>query len=570
MMKTRNLILIAAVLVWGCDVQALEDAVDEIDVVVQLDPINTVFSLTVIDAGSLDPIRGATVTFSGGAAGSLIDAYSDPLSNLNLASGAITFGVNNAVVPAESSPVNFRVDASADGYFSSFEQVFATSDGTHSVTLRLQKDNPTQQIAGTAVASGSVSTDQTGATTQAIVVQTPPPPPPPATAQPTQAAQAQATVTVAAGTVPLAAGGQPLQGAITTNIRVYDTAAGLTALPAAARTRSDGSNQIVSGATLFKMSDGSNQVAVTFRAATSGKSAAACGAEFSVTLVDPTTVALASLIPASAYAISAFTPADGNTVVLGVTPAVTTVGSTLVITVCLDGISGIGDASQGIILLVTIGGVTFEVGTLNAQLTIDNPNAFAVNVGGSVLGFGVSLATNFLAQPGSNTNSLATWFGDSSQYPFVSGAASGTAFGLLDDSQTSSAAIANLLTGSATLTLPTVGLQAYSITATAACPAGQVFEVRPTDTSLDALVVKYRPASGGLWNNIPSPIYNVQDASITATGTLSLLPSTAYVFQGQFADESPATVSVTTPGLGTTSFSISINPADYNFDCKTP
>jgi len=503
MMKTRNLILIAALVFWGCDVQALEDAVDNLDVIVQLEPINTVFSLTVIDAGTLEPIRNVSVSFSGDAAGSLIDAYSDPLGGSELSSGSISFGVNNAVVPSESVPVFFRITGSTAGYFTSFEDVFAGTDGTHSITLRLQKDNPTQPVAGTAVASATVGTTQAGATTEEIVVQTPPPPPPPATAQPTQTAQAQATVTVAAGTVPLAAGGQPLQGTITTNIRVYDTVAGLSALPAAARTSTDGTNQIVSGATLFRMSDGSNQVAVTFRASSS-KSSLACGAEFSITLVDPTTVALASLIPASAYSISAFTPADGNTVVLGVTPTVTATGTSLVVTVCLTGISGIGDASQGIILLVTIGGVTFEAGALNAQLTISNPNAFAVNVAGTISGFGVSLATNFMVGPGSTTSPISAWFGDGGNYPFVSGASGGTAFALLDDAQSATTPIANLLMGSGTLTLPTVGLQAFTITATAACPTGQVFEVKPTSSSLDALVVKYRPASGG-WQRCPQP-----------------------------------------------------------------
>lgn len=70
--------LLIALFATACDFQAVEDAFDEFQIVIGLEPIDSPVAGVVYNINSGEPIR-ATLTFGGAGASSLIDAYSDPL-----------------------------------------------------------------------------------------------------------------------------------------------------------------------------------------------------------------------------------------------------------------------------------------------------------------------------------------------------------------------------------------------------------------------------------------------------------------------------------------------------------
>ncbi len=72
--------LFIALLATACDFQAAEDAFNEFQIVIGLDPIESPVAGVVYDLSSGQPVA-ATLTFGGAGASSLIDAYSDPLGS---------------------------------------------------------------------------------------------------------------------------------------------------------------------------------------------------------------------------------------------------------------------------------------------------------------------------------------------------------------------------------------------------------------------------------------------------------------------------------------------------------
>ena len=110
------LILLTGFGVASCDFSGLSNAVDDFKVVVGLDPINTSSAVLLTDAATGELITAnVEVIFEGENGDDVIDIYSDPISEKEVSSGILTFGISNNVVPTEESPVSVRIRLRADG-----------------------------------------------------------------------------------------------------------------------------------------------------------------------------------------------------------------------------------------------------------------------------------------------------------------------------------------------------------------------------------------------------------------------------------------------------------------------
>lgn len=230
----------------GCDFQAAEDAFNDIGVVIELPPINTTASIQILDAATMSPIsQEVTLTFSGAAGSKVVDTYSDPITELKVRGGFVSFGLDNSVVPSEAQPAEFVVTAKASGYGDRVRTLQVEQTGLNSFVMRLLKENPTGSSQGAAGQRQSVATNpSTGATTQPATVSTPP----------TTGTQTTAQVTIPQGTVALKADGTPITGQLVTDLRVFESSAeGFDLLPEDALKTPDGKTLVVAGALSIKV-----------------------------------------------------------------------------------------------------------------------------------------------------------------------------------------------------------------------------------------------------------------------------------------------------------------------------
>ncbi|MFT4604499.1 MAG: hypothetical protein ACI9W4_001230 [Rhodothermales bacterium] len=579
-MKFSRPIALSAVLALalvGCDFQAAEDAFDEFSLIIELEPINTVVNGIVVDNNTGNLIA-ATLEFSGSGAGVLVDAYSDPLTSLNAENGVVTFGLQNAVVPSESSPVELTVTATADGFYTSSQTFEITEIGDAQFTVSLSSSNIAASVVGTtSTSNSSTTTDSGGAVTQQVTV----------TTQQNAQTSSTASVAIAQGAVPVTAAGTPLTGQLTVDVRSYDSGAGLQALPAAAKQRSDGSNQAIGGAAFFKMTDSNGNVAVGAVAAPSGltaaKSAGVCTGGILISLKSTDAalqanydllVSAGSGVDAKAYA---YTPADGNNVLVADT-FVETDGAGLKVDLCLGGGSGdtgvintsaIGDASQGIIYTYAFDSALVNNGTLSHQVAVGGLTG-TQNIEFTVAGPGLNLRANKSVANG--TYSLASLVGASGSFDAVTQASYSLSAKYVGSTQVTAIDISSPLSGTSSLTMPaTSDLQTFSITASLQCPAGQKFEVQITSGSLDAVSTFYRIAGNGeSWTVLGSSAITskvAEDDKIEIKGNLSLKPSTPYDFKGVLGIDASTTMK-TTPGAGA-AWLIALEPEDVGMTCET-
>lgn len=115
-MKFSTLLSLLGLLlvVWACDTTKLEDALDDFAPVIALEDIDTSVSVLFVDASTQELISGTlNVTFYGQNAAQVVDIYSDPLSEVAVENGILTFGISNAIRPSEDQP--FRVEIGIDG-----------------------------------------------------------------------------------------------------------------------------------------------------------------------------------------------------------------------------------------------------------------------------------------------------------------------------------------------------------------------------------------------------------------------------------------------------------------------
>ncbi|MBO6574553.1 MAG: hypothetical protein JJ896_03980 [Rhodothermales bacterium] len=560
----------------GCDFQAAEDAFDNFDIIIELEPINTVVNGIVTD-NATGELVAARLSFSGSGAGTVIDAYSDPLTEINAEDGVVTFGIQNSVTPSESAPVEITVTAEADGYFDETVTVEITETGDTQFSVSLNSENVTATAArGTAVAQdNSGSSDASGNVQQTVTVQT----------QQSAQSTATASVTVPQGARPLTAAGTPLTGQLTTELKSYDSATGLQALPAKVRLGADGSNQAVAGAAYFKLVDRAGNVAVTVQPASSGgvasKSAGVCvgGATITIRNSDPAQRAIYDLIVASGQAlffdVFAFTPADGQTNQVG-TVQVEEDGAGLKADLCLGG----GTGSTGVIDTGAIGnpagGIFFSV-RFQTALTSSGPLDHSVTFAGisgtknivlNLIGNGINLTATKSIRNGSYK--LSTLLNAGGDYRVVNNTTYTLRAVYSGSSETVDVTFASPLTGTSSLTMPALSdLSTYNVVAALACPAGQQFEVQITSGSLDAVSAFYRIAGvGAPWTVLPKSAITSKEAtanSIRIAGSLDLKANTQYRFKGVLGSDA-ATTLATSPAAGQT-FNITLSVDEVGIEC---
>ena len=561
----------------GCDFDAATEAFEDFDLVIELEPINTVVNGMVVD-NSDGNLVAATLEFSGPGASILVDAYSDPITSLDAESGVVTFGIQNAVVPSESSPVELMVTATADGYYTSSQTFEITEVGDSQFTISLSSSNIASSVVGTSSTSDSnATTDSGGAVTQQVTV----------TTQQTAQTSATAAVAVAQGATPVTATGTPLTGQLTIDLRSYDSGAGLQALPTAARQRSDGTNQAVGGAAFFKMTDSNGNVAVGAVAASSGiaagKSAGICTGGILISLKSSDPALRASYDQATALGLEvdakgyAYTPADGQNNLVSDT-IVEEDGAGLKVDLCLGGAatdpgfintSAIGDASQGIIYTYAFGSTSVNTGTLSHQVTLANLTG-SQNIQFTISGPGLNKTANKAVANGAY--SLASLVATSGTFDVVANATYSLSAKYVGSTEVTAISISDPLSGSSSLTMPaTSDLQSFDITTSLQCddPDTQKFEVQITSQSLDAVSAFYRIANNGeSWTVLGKSAITSKvatDARIEISGTLSLKPATLYELKGVLGSDASTTME-TTPASGG-SWNIALNTDDVGISC---
>lgn len=573
--STHRLLLTALVLTLGlsaCDFQAAEDAFDEFQIIIGLDPIESPVSGLVYDRNSGEMLR-ATLQFGGSGAAQLIDAYSDPLgSTMEAEGGAVTFGIANHVTPSSASPFSFTVTAQVEGYYAQTRTVTTTEVGGVDFELPMTRQvDGFSSIAGTSSAQdGSIQTSQTGAVQQTRTVQT------------QGSASAQATATVTAGSIARTSSGQPLTGSLQTQVRAYDPAQGSSSLPQGATQVGNG-NQAIVGAVYFLMTDAAGNAAASFApgkrgAASAGKSGACEQAggflELMVTITDPTTVAAVQTLGSVQAQIWAFTPADGANNQLGAT-TLTLNGGAVEGVICAGGaqanvdLNNLGNTAQGAFFTLVLPPNLGTLAPLDLSLTVSNSSGASVPGTITFQGPGVYANRSLSFPSTSRTRPLSEWLGVSGSY-FIASGGTYTITVQADGGSPVSTTVPDPSSGSATLAL-SAGAQTtnYTVNASFSCPAGTKFDVAVTNESLDAVSVFYRRLPDGQPRVIPNDDSIVKDTDqstyIRVTAMLSAIAGQTYQFTGVL-DNDQAVRDVTAPGQST--WNITLDSDDVGIGCS--
>lgn len=562
----------------ACDFSEVQNPLDDFDLIIELPPINTVVNGQIVDASTLEPInRPVTLTFEGAAASRLIDAYSDPIHQLKVSNGIVSFGIDNDLVPSPGNPVRFKVKATADGYFSSAQEVVLVSTGNGDFMIRLMRDTPAQQVDGTSSREDRSGTTSSEGVSSAVTVSTPA----------VTGTEAQAEVTVSQGTVPVTRSGQPLQGQLTVTVRVFDPGSGLAAMPAAAKKDASGKTLSLAGAVYVKIVDAQGNVAATFQGGNAaGKTAGVCqgGLTAQLKITKPSLVSAYQLLKqydpnATVMAdVWAYTPADQQNRRVGqVALEDGAHAGEVLATICVGGanasidVSQLGDVSQGTVYSVSLQGGQVRTCKIDATVRIQNPNGFAVDVAQLALvgpGLNVQGLASFTAEPGTTVHQLADLLQEYDDVTVIDGATYEAA-GFVQG-QPVGLEIGNPCQGTYDVILPTVTTtQTYTINASLACPANQKFDVQLTEQSVDALSVSYKRRG----TNEPYAFLqkskvtrSVTASSITASAQLVLQPATSYTFKAVYGTDA-TNQEVSTPASGNT-INLTFDPADAGLTCS--
>lgn len=204
----------------GCDFNAAQDVLDEFDIIITLDEIDTVVSASLVDAETGNYVSSrAAVWFMGDDADTVVDMFSDPITGQQVEGGLTSFGIANGVVPSESNPVQLRVVAMANGYSMGVAHIAVRTSGTTDVIIPLYKQNTVLNPGDYGTASQTIASS--GGVVQATTtVRT--------SDTPTVTA---ASVTIPTGTEARTSDGSPAQGPISANITYFEASPGTGAVP---------------------------------------------------------------------------------------------------------------------------------------------------------------------------------------------------------------------------------------------------------------------------------------------------------------------------------------------------
>ena len=582
-LRYRSLLLVAVLIsatMSACDFQAVEDAFDDFQVIIGLDPINTPVTGLVSDQSSGFPLD-ATLQMGGPGASSLVDAYNDPLDpTVEVDGGIVTFGVSNGIVPSEGSPFEFTVTASAPGYYTKTVNVFVTEVGGLDVNVNMVRVvDATSNVQGTsAVQDNSVQSDQSGAVQQAVTVQT--------QSNVQNNSQATATATVSAGTVPTTSTGQPLTGQIQTQMRAYDPSQGTSSLPQQVTQAGDGSNQAVFGALFFRMTDSNGNAASNFSSSGSGKNAlaksGACadagGLEVTVSIENASLYDFVTLVDDTA-GVDGYNPKTGIKAILGEITLRPGMSPEVFGDLCVGGMlsnvdtTPLGDLSEGVFfsLYTVYGSTTYMTHTL----TINNPSVIGVPGRISIEGPGLSGHRDVTFPGSQNTKSLASWINthgsyrlfDNSEYTITLEPDAGNPV---------SVKISDFSSGSSELTLsPSSVTRNYSATASFSCPDNTHFEVGVDEASLSnvsviyARIKSFAPLTYGPSRSITASDITSRSTDsrtfISITGNITAIAGETYRIVGALG-VNWEDVEVTAP-TGTNNWTIPLTTEDIGFEC---
>lgn len=577
------LLLVAPLILAACDFSGVENIADDFDIIIEMQPINTVVNGQIIDGATGEPIEGAVkLTFGGAAAGQLIDVYSDPVSELEVTAGVVSFGLDNAVKPSKANPVEFTVKASAPGYFANERAVVLTEEGSGEFVIRLSKSDARAKAAGTSGTEDRSASTSSSGVSQLVVVQTPT----------IEGTAARASVSIGQGTMPRSANGTALNGTLTTSVRVFDSKSGLRSLPNAARS-ANGRTLPVFGAVHLKVADGSGSVASNFEGGSAGKSSGSAGKSsgtcsggvaVELTLTEAGIVNAYNAIKAAdpnakveadAYA---FTPSDGQNAKVGV--VVLEDGATdseVLATICVGGSSSsvnpslLGNVDDGIVYTIAVAGSQVSSCQIGSSLSVSNPNGFDVTLSDlSLVGPGLNIGGgNATLAPGSSTLDLRTALAQTDPVTIVNGVpyeVSGYVNG-----EPVSVEISDICSGSTSLTVPSVTApKTFEASARLACPVGQKFDVQLTEQSLDALSISFRrkdkPNNPYQFIRRGQLEREITNAKIETWGGIDLLPSETYVFRMVYGTETTS-YDVDTPASGG-SIQLEFDPDEVGLGCR--
>lgn len=538
----------------ACDIQKATDAFDEVGLVIELPPINTVVTARILDAATGRPVTGSVELEFGGPAGNqIIDVYSDPLTRATVNSGFFSFGLSNAVVPTEASPATFTVRASASGYQPRTETVSVIDKGNDAFSVRLVPDDPTRPMAGTAGTRTLVGT-VAGATPGARTLQT----------AATSEEGTSATLEIPAGTRALKADGTALTGDWTVDLRYYDTSpAALDALPPGALTSESGQFLLVVGTLDMQIRDARTGEVAT-RLVTSGGSPApgpeaagpACSGTRTTFKLGPQALARLELLRQTTVEVFGRFGTSSVPRRMGTAPVVD--GTAHVCSADLDFSPGGGQPLLSLTVVVDVPRRSLDA---TVVLRRETPGAAAmvrVVWGGPGTG---TIDRDAVSLAGSTSTTVRM---HTLQIPEIAGYrvwARDRAGVLLSDTVPF-----NPFGGSATVTLraPAPGAIDVTLELVAKCPAGQ--KVGLTG-SLDGLTINYQRAGGQLVNMPRSDmtIETTKTAFVKGQGIMrSVRPNTTYTFYATLGSETQ-TQNITTPASAGT---VSVDATKLNEQCR--
>jgi hypothetical protein len=551
MLRTIRFPLVAVLLLGllaSCDFGAAENAIDEFDVIVGLPALSAVVNLQALDASDGSPIsQEVQVVFDGQDESSVVDIYSDPLSEMTVEGGFANFALDSTRSPSSENPARLTLRAQAEGYNATSVSVQITEEGSVNRVIRLTPDNPEQSSEGTAGSRETVNTDDNGETTTAVTAET--------GETSTGPDAAQGSASIPAGTSLQTAGGEPLQGQVTTDLSVFDNSAEAQELmPPEAKETENGRRQI-RGAARFEVQDESGRTASQFGGG--GGDTTTVTADLptinsdngtpSITFVNPSTgesrtVELAS--STSSQKRSAGKRAQEATIIQfieGDAFVIPTVGEPIDVPNLAEDLSGE--------IFLGVGVEPSQNCEPQGELDIA-PNGQSGSLAVSVSGEGFATSTE-VSIPGSESSftlSAASLFSGT-----IPDAGPATVTLQTSDGQEVSTEI-DLCAGSASVDLPapTSDRISASVRVVPDCPQGERLPVSPP---FDGYSVSYRQSgNSGRYQTVPKEnitINTTDDDLETVTSAVvpvsGVLPNTDYEFVGTFGEESSSQV-VTMPG----------------------
>lgn len=276
---SRRSVLLATTLLMvvsmaSCDFSGLTDAADDFAVIIGLEPINTSASVFLIDAESENFVSSdVDVTFGGDNGSDVIDIYSDPLTEEQVESGVLSFGIQNSVTPSSDNPATITLNLSANGYKSTTKTLEISEEGSNTFYVRMINENNKPQgvktetnTEGSADEQGTVQSDFTASATS------------------DEGSDAGASIGVASGSRFQDADGNSLTGQLTTNITYYNPneVSAMTSIPV--ELEDDEGNPIVlAGMSEVSITDANGRSAASVTASAKSKAANMAAGEISYT-----------------------------------------------------------------------------------------------------------------------------------------------------------------------------------------------------------------------------------------------------------------------------------------------